>query len=580
MRHAPTWAEGPPPAPGAETTIGSLLRREAALSKPLLLVSALGLLVSFVSPFALQAIIDRVIVYRVPATLITITGVLLVAAVLEAILSHLRGRFAAFAGGRATARIATAVVEAALRQPTTHLLGSKGRETISTLSEFHFFRDSVSQLLVYVIQLLFSVLFYLVILLLLNPTMTLAVLLTLPFHALIYWVLARKSKALVRRSVQTNSEFIASTQTAVSAIETIHAYGLAGKQIEVSRDLIVEALFRGFEARDASNTAASISRLISRVTEAAVIFLGAMAVMQNQLTLGQLVVFQMLLGRMIQPITQAGVSWDRFYRLRTIADEWQKLIDGKSSPPPRRHAEPAPTGGPLLVAEQLCVEYPGARAPTLQNIDLSIDAGEVIFLLGPSGSGKSTLVRLLTGIVPSSAGSIHVRGIAPTDISEEARRRLVAATFQESVLLPGTIADNIASFEPGMPFERIHRAAVTAGAARFIEQFPDQYDTVVGTTGYTVSGGERQRICLARMLACDASFMIIDEGTSGLQRSLEVEVIERIKAELRPDQALMIITHREDLMRLGTRAIRLEAGQIIDDRPVSQILAPGGGIEA
>jgi len=579
MSRAPhPWASG-----GRErepkTTVWSLLRKEASLSKPFLLVSVLSLLVSFVAPFALQAVIDRVIVFKVPATLISITAILVIAGIFEAILNHLRGRLAGFASGRATARLATAVVDAALRQPTTNLLGSKGREIIGTLGEFNFFRDSVTQLVTYGVQLLFSVLFYLFIMMLLNPTMTLAVLLTLPFHALIYWVLTRNTKEKVRRSVASNSEFIASTQTAVSAIETIHAYGLARKQIDISKRQIVDALFRGFEARDATNTAQSISRLISRLTEAAVIFLGAAAVMRNELTLGQLVVFQLLLGRMVQPISQAGVSWDRFYRLRTIANEWQKLIDGKAAPAPASTAQ-MDRSGPLLVADALSVQYPGARAPTLQNVNIRIDGGETVFLLGPSGSGKSTLVRLLTGVVPSTSGTVAVHGLSPTGVPEEDRRKLVAAAFQEPVLLPGTIAENIASSDVHMPFERIERAAITAGAAQFIENLPDGYETLVGTTGYSVSGGERQRICLARMLACDASVMIIDEGTSGLQRSLEVEVIERINAELRPDQALIIITHREDLMRLGTRAIRMDAGQIIDDRPVARPSANEPGVKA
>jgi len=549
-------------------SIAALLKTEAGHSKPLLLVSFLALLVSFVAPFALSAIIDRVILFKVSATLYTIIGIMLAAAVFEALLSQLRGRYAAFSSARVTAQIAGVVVDAALRQPTTNLLGSKGRATISTLAELNFFRDSVTQLVVYALQLLFSVAVYLVVLLLLHPIMTLAVLLTVPVHAIIYWLLARGSKEKIKKSVATNSEFIASAQTAVGAIETIHAYGLARQQIDVSSRLIVETLSQGFDARDTTNTAQSVSRLLSRVTEAAVIFLGAGAVMANELTLGELVVFQLLLGRMTQPISQAGVSWDRLYRLRTIAGEWQKLIDAKTPVPRNSETVPVP-GTPLLQVTDLEFVYPGARTPTLHKIDLSLHGGEILFLLGPSGSGKSTLVRLLTGIIAPGEGQVLLRGLSPPAIAERSRRKLVAAAFQESILLPGTIGENISSFDPSLPEQQIRQAAEIAGAADFIRNFPDGYDTMVGTTGHAVSGGERQRICLARMLACEASIMIVDEGTSGLQRSLEVSVIERIKAAMAPDQALIIITHREDLMRLGTRAVRLEAGQVIDDRPIN-----------
>ncbi len=552
----------------------SFFRKESRLIAPLVLVAILGLLISFVSPFALQAVIDRVIVFKIPATLISITVILVISAIFEAILNFLKGRIAGFFAGRITAGIATAVVSAAMRQPTTKLLGEKGREIIATLGEFHFFRDGVNQLISFIIQILFSVAFYLCVLLLLNPGMTLAVLLTLPFHAAIYWMLARKTREKVKRSVATNSEFLASTQTAISAIETIHAYGLSERQTQTSKKLIVEALFRGFEARDATNTAQSISRLVSRITEAAVIALGAMAVIQNELTLGELVVFQLLLSRMIQPISQAGVTWDRYYRLQTIMNGWQQLMDDTMAPTSLENARPVPSA-PILVVEKLCLKYPGSKAHSLEDVDLQINGGEIIFLLGASGSGKSTLVRILTGVVEPSSGSIRVKGISPMAVSERMRRKLVAAAFQESVLLPGSIAGNIASFDEDIPPERIKQKAETAGAAEFIEQLPEQYDTLVGVTGYSVSGGERQRICLARMLACDASLMIIDEGTSGLQRSLEVSVIEQIKAQLRQDQALIIITHREDLMKMGTRAIRLDTGRIIDDRPIDDKINAG-----
>jgi ABC-type bacteriocin/lantibiotic exporter with double-glycine peptidase domain len=553
-------------APG-NIVLTSFFRRELPLARPLVLVAILGLLVSFVGPFALQAVIDRVIVFKIPATLVSIVVILIVAAIFEAILTLLRGRISGFLAGRITAGIATAVVSAAMRQPTTTLLGEKGREVIATLGEFHFFRDGVNQLISFFVQILFSVVFYLCVLLLLNPGMTLAVLLTLPFHALIYWKLARDTREKVQKSVATNSEFLASTQTAISAIETIHAYGLAERQTRTSRKLIVEALFRGFEARDATNTAQSVSRFVSRLTEAAVIALGAMAVMQNDLTLGELVVFQMLLSRMVQPISQAGVTWDRYYRLKTILDGWQSLMDNVVVPEGVQNATPV-ANAPILVAENLSLKYPGAKKSSLDDVNFRIDGGEIVFLLGASGSGKSTLVRLLAGLVQPSSGAIQVKGIAPMAVSEDMRHKLVAAAFQEPVLLPGSIAGNIASFDENMSLETIRQKAETAGAAEFIDRLPERYDTLVGMTGYSVSGGERQRICLARMLAADASLMIIDEGTSGLQRSLEVSVIERIKAGLRQDQALIVITHREDLMQMGTRAIRLDTGQIIDDTQI------------
>jgi ABC-type bacteriocin/lantibiotic exporter with double-glycine peptidase domain len=555
----------PTPTTHQQDPIGTLVKAQAKASTPLLALSFLGLLVSFVAPFALASIIDRVIVFGLPASLFSIVGILLIAAVFEALINRLKGLFAAFSSAKLTAQIAERVVASALRQPTTKLLGSKGRATVSTLAEFNFFRDTLSQLLLYAIQLVFSVGIYMIVLLFLNPWMTLAVLLTVPLHALIYWVLARQSKAKIRESVTTNSDFTASIQTAVTAIETIHAYGLEQKQSQTSAALITQALEQGFVARAATNTAQSVSKFLSRLTEAAIICLGALAVMSKELSLGELIVFQMLLSRMTQPISQAGVNWDKLYRLRTIVGEWQGLIDQRVV---RRRGSADATevrGQSIVQFDRLSFSYPGSPKPTLRDISFELGGGETLFLLGQSGSGKSTMVRLLTGIVTPTEGALTIKGISPDCVEESRRRQLVAAAFQEPILLPGTIGENISSFSEPVSDADIHEAAKLAGAADFIEALPDGYDTLVGTTGYAVSGGERQRICLARMLACKAAVMIIDEGTSGLQRSLEVTVIQRIQESMTKDQVLLVITHREDLMNMGTRAIRLEAGAVIND---------------
>jgi ATP-binding cassette subfamily B protein RtxB len=555
--------------PGARApTIDKILRYGVRSSGGILAVSIAALLISFVLPFALQALIDRVLVFNAASTLIVIFVVLLVAGVLEGAAMVLRGRLLNFKSGEVSSQIGALVVEKALRQPALSLLGITGRKTMEAVTEISYFRDAIAELLLYGIQLFFAVFFYLLVIFLINPSMTWVVLATIPFHVALYWALTRMAKSRVRRAIGRTQEFGSSLHSAVGSIETIYAYGLASRQADVSRKLMFDAFFFNYQARNSYNAAQAASRVLSRATEALVVFLGAQAVMLGEMTLGQLVMFQMLLTRLIQPLSQFGDNWDRLFRVRTHLDRWREMLEKAERAP--KGGEAMSGAGPVLNAAEASFTYPGANAPAVQNISLLIEAGEIVFVLGPSGSGKSTFVRLISGLVEPTTGSIRISGADPARVREEDRRRLTASVFQEAILLPGTVAENIAAFDPHTDFATIEAAARAAGALAFIQALPEGFDTQLGISGYSISGGERQRVCLARMLAARAALMVIDEGTSGLQRSLEVEVIENIKASMSPNQALIIITHREDLVHLGTRSIRLDGGQIVTDSPAPQ----------
>lgn len=532
----------------------------------LIAISLIGTLVSFAFPLMVSATIDRVIPHKAFSTLYVIILCLIVAGMFEALITMLRGQVIAFKATEQAGSYGEALINTLFRLPNTELLGESGRKITAQIVPLNLYRTQISDLITFVINVVFSSCLFAAALFLMNRTLFVAILAGFAVHFLIYFALRPMVKPIVRLSLNQYERFVGDLQSKVQAIETLRAFGLSRRAADGLLSVSEEAFRQGMAASRATMTAAGASKFASRSVEACIIFLGASAVMQETMTLGELVAFQMFAARLFDPLTRLPNAWEQYQQISEYRDRWSKILSLKTLPVPKREIRFEPSNAPALAMHEVSFRYEGCP-PILEKFSLQIDQGEIVFMLGPSGSGKSTLVRLLTGLLEPQAGRIEVMGHDLEQIDEAARKLFVACAFQEPVLLPGTIAENISAFDASVDRARVVAAALTAGAASFIGKLPGGFDTIVGAHGIELSGGEKQRLCLARMLAADSGLMILDEATTGLERELEIGTLKAIIGNRRPHQAILIITHREDLAELGTRCIRLDGGRIVSDRP-------------
>ena len=545
--------------------------------KILILSTVLTLLYSLTIPLATQAIIDRVIVHEGYSTLYVITIAIAVLGMLEALAVTLRSVAGAYLANQYGSNIAAELIAGLSAAPSAQLLGKNGLKRAHIVDEVNVFRQDYMDIVSYVYQSLVPVLFYLLIMFATSPSMSLIVLLTIPVYFVAYRLVKVPGKRDTAAAIALRSDSSAAVHTMVGAIETVKVYGLSQLFARNISRLMNHAFYAGFLTAKRTAVWQGMSRACNGIAQALVLFVGARAVMENTLTLGQLMAFQIFAGRLLEPMTRAGQMIERLQRVRLHLEKWNTQLRASQDP---GDLQPARTvqGAPVLMFENVQFRYDNAAQAQLDNISFSVVPGEVVFLLGPSGSGKSTIVRLASGLLAPSAGAVRVLGNEVSATREADRMPLVAAAFQEPMLLPGTLRENISNFAADEKFD-LTDVLTVSGVDEIARKLPAGLETDLGERGMPLSGGEKQRICLARLLAAAPALLIIDEGTSGLQRGLETRILTDIKARLQPHQAVLIITHREDLAALGTRTIRLDDGAVQSDSAMHPKREPAVAVE-
>ena len=229
----------------------------------------------------------------------------------------------------------------------------------------------------------------------------------------------------------------------------------------------------------------------------------------------------------------------------------------------------------------VCFSYDEAEAlePLLKNINLVVQPGEMIGLVGASGSGKTTLVNLLLRFYDPTSGQILIDGHDLRDVKLRCLREQMAVVLQEPYLFKGTIAENIAYGRPDATREQIIEAARAANAHNFIIKFPDGYDTEVGERGGRLSGGERQRVSIARALLNDPRILILDEATASVDTETEKQIQEALE-QLMKGRTCFAIAHRLSTLRMATRLVVLDGGRIAGIGTHEELIAKEDGINA
>lgn len=217
----------------------------------------------------------------------------------------------------------------------------------------------------------------------------------------------------------------------------------------------------------------------------------------------------------------------------------------------------------------------GDAAPVLDGIDLTLDPGTTTAVVGPSGSGKSTLLALIAGLQQPTSGSIHVDGVDVGTLDAESRRGLVSVVFQHPYLFDGTVRENVLAGEPAASDDDVQRAAGLARVDSILRRLPDGWRGRVGEAGTAMSGGERQRVSIARALLKPAPILLVDEATSALDTENEAAVTAALTDDPVP-RTRVIVAHRLSSIRAADRVVFLEEGRIVEDGPIDALLAAGG----
>lgn len=331
-----------------------------------------------------------------------------------------------------------------------------------------------------------------------------------------------------------------------------------------------------FKATNLNNIISQNAQLISKVTSALTLYFGAQLVIENEMTVGMLVAFNMLSGRVTSPILRLAGLWQELQQIGVSVERLGDVLNTKNEIMDAKNRARMPEIKGDIKFENVFFRYQPENPLILDNISVQVKAGEVIGIVGASGSGKSTLTKLIQRLYVPEKGRVLIDGIDLAMIDPSWLRRQIGVVLQENFLFNRSIRDNIGLSDPSLSMEKIIEAARLAGAHEFITQLPQGYDTIIGERGCTLSGGQRQRLAIARALVTNPRLLLLDEATSALDYESE-SIIQKNMREICKGRTVFIIAHRLSTVYDADRVLVLDKGHIIEEGTHSELIRKTGG---
>jgi ATP-binding cassette subfamily B protein/subfamily B ATP-binding cassette protein MsbA len=411
-----------------------------------------------------------------------------------------------------------------------------------------------------------------------HPALSLlAMLAALPMPLLMRWLTPRMSRQSYEQ-YEAEGALMAVAEQVITSLPVVQAF---------ARECEEEQRFRGGSKQAiraylrVTRTQLQFGVVVGAVTAlgtAALMVLGGLQVEATQLTVGSLLVFLAYLAASYQPLETLANLSAAYANSEGQARRVMQILDAEDEVPDKPTAHPfvrQPARQGIAVSfENVTFGYEPNR-PVLKNVNLHVQAGETVALVGSTGAGKTTLASLVPRFFDPWQGRVLLDGVDARDLQLRSLRQQVALVLQEPFLLLLTIAENIAYGRPEASRDQIVAAAVTANADEFISRLPAGYDTVIGERGATLSGGQRQRLAIARALLKDAPILILDEPTSALDAKTETLILEALE-RLMSDRTTFIIAHRPSTIRNADWIVVLRDGTIAEEGPEDQLLAQDG----
>lgn len=524
-----------------------------------LLASFILQVLGLISPLITQVVIDKVLVHNGLTTLDVLAIGIIAMALFELILNISRSYVFTHTTSRIDVMLGARLFRHLFRLPLAYFESRRVGDTVARVRELENIRAFITgSPLTTVLDVMFIAV-YIAVMFYYSPTLTYISLGALPFFVLLSILVTPMLKHRLEERFQRGAESQSYLVEAVSGIQTVKSFALEPEAQKKWEGMLAGYVKASFRTAFLSGTSGAIGQFIQKATNLLILWFGAHLVMAGKLTVGQLIAFQMLSGRVSDPVLRLVNLWQDFQQTGISIRKLGDIFHTKPEPSmdPTKSRLPAIKGHIRFEAVKFRYRVDGPEI--LRNISFNIQPGLVVGVVGRSGSGKSTISKLIQRLYVLESGKIMIDGIDISLVDPAWLRRQIGVVLQENFLFNGSVRENIAIHYPSAQMADIIRVAQLAGAHEFILELPEGYDTMVGERGTSLSGGQRQRVAIARALLMNPRILIFDEATSALDYESE-RIIQNNLKKICQGRTVIIIAHRLSTLANADKIMVIDKG--------------------
>ena len=543
----------------------------------ILLISFVLQLIGLVTPLFFQVVMDKVLVNHAMKTLDVIAVGLVLAILFEVTLSNVRTWVFAHTSSKIDVELGARLFRHLLSLPLSYFQSRRVGDSVARIRELENVRSFLtSNAVTLVLDVMFSFIF-LAVMFWYSVWLSLIVVASIPLYiglSVAFTPLIRARLADKFNKGAENQSFLVET---ISGVDTLKAMAVEPRWIGKWDKQLAAYVTTGLSAVRVATLASSGVQLVSKLVTAAIMWFGAKLVIDQKMTVGELVAFNMLASQVSQPVLRIAQLWNDFQQVGISMSRLGDILNARSEVASQKLRLPRLAGE--IVFDQVSFRYKPEAPEVIRDVSFRVVPGELIGIVGRSGSGKSTLTKLVQRLYVPERGRVLIDGQDISTIDTTSLRQQIGVVLQENVLFNRTIRENIALVNPALPIEAVINASKLAGAHEFICELAEGYDTMVGEHGTGLSGGQRQRIAIARALIANPRILIFDEATSALDYESE-RIIQENMRSICQGRTVLVIAHRLTAVREASRIIVMERGQIAEMGSHEALLRTPNGIYA
>ena len=543
--------------------------------RSVLFMSFLLQILGLASPIFVQNIIDKVLVHRAADALDILVLGMVICTFFQNFILGLRTYLFTNITSKMDVVLSSRLFKNITALPLSYFQKWQVGDVVSRTGELETLRSFMTgSSLTILLDIVFAVVYFIV-MFFYSRILSIVVLIMIPLFVILNAIVAPIFKRMINEKFLIGSENRSFLIETITGIRTVKSSSFENNFIRRYEEMLARLVKASFNVVNLANIANSIGTFLFSMFNLVILWIGAYYVMEGEISVGELIAFQMIAGQLIAPVMRLINQWQHFQQVRVSMERLADIMDEDTEPTfnPSRTTLPSLRGD--IALEKLAFSYSAEAGKVLDNINIRIPAGMKVGIVGRSGSGKSTLTKLIQRLYLPDSGRILIDGVDIAQVEPAWLRRQIGVVLQDSKLFSGSVEENIRIACPNATHEDVVNAAKLAGADEFVSQFPHGYETFVGERGSLLSGGQRQRIAIARALLSDPRILIFDEATSALDYESENIIMNNIEPISR-GRTMLMIAHRLSTVRNCDAIIVIDKGRIIEAGSHDELMKRNG----